>query len=87
MGANTGHLWLLGSLLIYFSFNFQEVIMLMSLRLLIQAVIYNKLMRRLGEDDLFWWYPFLEILQLFFQLIFVFSNVFKRKRLVMRNFF
>ena len=52
----------------------------MSLRLLIQAVIYKKLMRRLGEDDLFWWFPFLEILQLFFQLIFVFSNVFKRKK-------
>ena len=63
-GLTQATFWLLGSLLIYFSFNFQEVILLMSLRLLIQAVIYNKLMRRLGEDDLFWWFPFLEILQL-----------------------
>ena len=79
-GLTQAIFWLLGSLLIYFSFYVQEVILLMSLRLLIQAVIYNKLMRRLGEYDLIWWFPFLEILQLFFQLIFLFSNVFKRKK-------
>ena len=79
-GLTQAAFWLLGSLLIYFNFYVQEVILLMSLRLLLQVVIYSKLMRRLREDDLIWWFPFLEILQLFFQLIFLFSNVFKRKK-------
>ena len=79
-GLTQAAFWLLASLLIYFNFYVQEVILLLSLRLLLQAVIYSKLMRRLREDDLIWWFPFLEILQLFFQLIFLFSNVFKRKK-------
>ena len=71
--------WTLGIVLIALGIKQEAVVLLMSLRLLIQSFIYYKVMKRLEELDLIWLFPLYEIIQLFFQLIFVFSNFFKRK--------
>ena len=71
--------WTLGIVLIALGINQEVVVLLMSLRLLIQGFVYYKVMKRLEELDLIWLFPLYEIAQLFFQLIFVFSNLFKRK--------
>ena len=72
--------WTLGVVLIAYDINKITVVLLMSLRLLIQGFIYHRVMKRLEEQDLIWLFPFYEIAQLFFQLIFVFSNLFNQKK-------
>tara|TARA_B100000900_G_scaffold415576_1_gene446035 strand:- start:125 stop:1225 length:1101 start_codon:yes stop_codon:yes gene_type:complete len=71
--------WALGIVLIALETNQEEVVLLMSLRLLIQGFIYFRVMKSLEERDLIWLFPLYEIAQLFFQLIFVFSNLFNRQ--------
>ena len=72
--------WTLGILLIAQDINQEVVVLLMSLRFFIQGFIYYRVMKRLEERDLIWLFPLYEIAQLFFQLIFVFSNLFNRKK-------
>ena len=72
--------WVLGIVLITIEINQEAVVLLMSLRLLIQGFVYYRVMKRLEEQDLIWLFPLYEIAQLFFQLIFVFSNLFNRKQ-------
>ena len=72
--------WTLGVVLIAYDINKITVVLLMSLRLLIQGFIYHRVMKRFEEQDLIWLFPLYEIAQLFFQLIFVFSNLFNHKK-------
>lgn len=72
--------WTLGIVLIALGIHQETVVLLMSLRLFIQGFIYYRVMNRLEERDLIWLFPLYEIAQLFFQLIFVFSNLFNRKK-------
>ena len=72
--------WSLGIVLIAKDINQEFVVLLMSLRLYIQGFIYYRVMKRLEEHDLIWLFPLFEILQLFFQLLFVFSSLFNRKK-------
>lgn len=72
--------WVLGITLISLDVCVQEVALLMGLRLLLQGFVYFKVMKRLEEKDLFWLFPLWEVLQLFFQFIFVISNLFNRKK-------
>ena len=49
-------------------------------RFLIQMLIFRKSMVKLGEKDLWWWFPVLEITLLFFYPMLAISNLFVRKR-------
>ena len=72
--------WVLGIVLISIEINKELVLLLMILRLIIQGFIYYRVMKNLEERDLIWLFPLYEIVQLFFQLIFVFSSLFNRKK-------
>ena len=72
--------WVLGIVLISIEINKELVLLLMILRLIIQGFIYYRVMKNLEERDLIWLFPLYEIAQLFFQLIFVFSSLFNRKK-------
>lgn len=56
------------------------VLGLVGARYLFQAIIYYRVLKRLEERDLFWLFPLWELLQLFFQIIFVFSNSIQKKK-------
>ena len=72
--------WTLGIVLIAYDIFELAVVILISLRLFIQGFIYYRVMKLLEERDLIWLFPFYEIAQLFFQLIFVISNLFNLKK-------
>ena len=72
--------WVLGIVLISFEINKELVLLLMITRLIIQSFVYYRVMKNLEERDLIWLFPLYEVVQLFFQLIFVFSSLFNRKK-------
>ncbi|MFN4285946.1 MAG: glycosyltransferase [Lacibacter sp.] len=51
-------------------FNWWMSLSAYALRLLVQGIIYYRSMRKLGETDLFWMYPLLDIWQWFYYLLF-----------------
>ena len=72
--------WVLGIVLISIETYKELVLILMSLRFIIQSFVYYRVMKNLEERDLIWLIPLYEVAQLFFQLIFVFSSLFNRKK-------
>lgn len=56
------------------------VLVLVAVRYFFQAIIYYRVLKRLQERDLFWLFPLWELMQLFFQIIFVFSNSIQKKK-------
>ena len=72
--------WVLGVLFLSQLFMWEYVLALFVLRLLLQGLIYYRLMRKMEEKDLFWFFPVWELLQMLFQFIFVFSNFFKKQK-------
>lgn len=58
-------------------FNWWMALSVFGLRLLVQGFIYYRCMTRLREKDLFWMYPFLDIWQWMYYLLFV-RSLFKK---------
>lgn len=72
--------WTVGILLIANDIIKLIVVILVCLRLFVQGFIYYRVMKLFEERDLIWLFPLYEIAQLFFQLIFVISNLFNLKK-------
>jgi hypothetical protein len=56
-----------------------HVAIVFGIRLLIQAIVYYRSMKKLNEKDLFWWFPFLDFWQWMYYLLF-FNTLFKKPR-------
>ena len=61
----------------FFTFNWQFVIIVFSLRLMIQGIVFFKCMKRLDESDLFPYYLLWDIWMFFYYLIFI-SSLWKK---------
>jgi glycosyltransferase involved in cell wall biosynthesis len=66
-------------LLVSLFFNWQMALSLYGVRLIVQGIIFQKSMRRLGEEDLFPWWWLLDIWMFLYYLIFS-STIWKKPR-------
>lgn len=67
--------WILASILLILNFNWQIVLTLLLLRLIIQYIIYGISAKKLNESDLIIFIPFLEIVLICFQLAIFINNL------------
>ncbi len=72
--------YLLFFLLIIFNFNIQIIFTIFSLRFLISGIIYYKTMRRLALKDLWWFYPFLDLVYFLIMPVWAILSLFIKKR-------
>ncbi|MEP1488672.1 MAG: glycosyltransferase [Algibacter sp.] len=67
--------WVLAAILLVLNFNWQIVLTLLLLRLVIQYIIYGISAKKLNENDLIIFIPFLEIFLITFQLVIFIRNL------------
>lgn len=79
-GASQLLFWLTAIYLLTQATHTEFLYMLIGVRLLVMGAFYYPVMRKLGEKDLLWLFPLWELLLLFFQFIFLFSNLLKKKK-------
>lgn len=72
--------WLLLILLLSFQIYWQIVTAALTLVLLIEAVVYFKSARKLGETDVVWLFPILEVFLIFSQLAIFTANLFSKPK-------
>jgi len=76
---STTHMLFYPLLIISLFFNYKAALIIFGVRLIVQAIVFNKSMQKLGEEDLFplWW--LLDIWMFFYYIIFA-STLWKKPR-------
>ena len=72
--------WTLSAVLLSFTFQWEIVLMLFSVRMLIQWLTIGKSSKKLDTNDVILWVPFLEIFLILFQLVIFSANLISKPK-------
>ncbi|APG61278.1 glycosyltransferase [Christiangramia salexigens] len=72
--------WILFTLLLLLQVYPEVVLGALAFKLIIEGIVYFKSARKLGETDVVWLFPFLDVFLIFMQLVIFISNLFSKPK-------